>query len=161
MAIEKLGLDLFPNTSFGFVTVNTVYKGAAPTEVERRVTDKIEEAVSSINGIDKITSTSRFSFSQVFIQFKLDVNERQAADEVAEKVNAIRSQLPDDADPPAVVRLDPTAIPIITFAARSNRDPSSLREYVKDEIQPVLEKVDGVATIAIIGVTEREAHIDV
>lgn len=161
LAVDKLGLDLFPNTSFGFVTVNTVYPGASPTEVERGVTDKIEEAVSSINGVDKITSTSRFSFSQVFIQFELDVDERAAADEVAEKVNAIRSRLPSDAEAPAVVRLDPTAIPIITFAARSERNASELRDYVDDIVRPALEKIDGVATVQIVGTTEREVHIDV
>jgi len=161
MSMGRLGLDLFPNTSFGFVVVNTVYPGASPTEVELRVTDKLEEAVSSINGIDKVTSTSRYSFSQLFIQFELDVDERKAADEVAEKINAIRNLLPADAEDPAVVRIDPTAIPIQTFAVRSDRDPTALRDYVEDIVRPALQKIDGVATVEIRGAAEREAHIDV
>lgn len=161
MSMGRLGLDLFPNTSFGFVVVNTVYPGASPTEVEQRVTDKLEEAVSAINGIDKIMSTSRYSFSQLFVQFELSVDERRAADEVAEKVNAIRSLLPSDAEDPSVVRIDPTAIPIQTFAVRSGRDPAMLRDYVENVVQPALQKISGVATITIKGVAEREAHIEV
>jgi len=161
MSIGRLGLDLFPNTSFGFVVVNTVYPGASPTEVELRVTDKLEEAVSSINGIDKVMSTSRYSFSQLFVQFELGVDERKAADEVAEKINAIRHLLPPDVETPAVVRLDPTAIPIQTFAVRSERDATALRDYIEDVVRPALEKIDGVATLEIRGAAEREAHIDV
>ena len=161
MSMGRLGLDLFPNTSFGFVVVNTVYPGASPTEVELRVTDKLEEAVSSINGIDKVTSTSRYSFSQLFIQFELDVDERKAADEVAEKINAIRNLLPGDVQDPAVVRIDPTAIPIQTFAVRSDRDPTALRDYIEDIVRPALQKIEGVATVEINGAAEREAHIDV
>ena len=144
MSMGRLGLDLFPNTSFGFVVVNTVYPGASPTEVEQRVADKLEEAVSAINGIDKIMSTSRYSFSQLFVQFELSVDERRAADEVAEKVNAIRSLLPSDAEDPSVVRIDPTAIPIQTFAVRSGRDPAMLRDYVENVVQPALQKISGV-----------------
>ncbi|HRE88305.1 MAG TPA: efflux RND transporter permease subunit [Myxococcota bacterium] len=161
LSLGRLGLDLFPNTSFGFVVVNTVYPGAAPTEVEQRVTDKIEEAVSSINGVDKVQSTSRYSFSQLFIQFELDVDERQAADEVAEKVNAIRATLPPDIEDPAVLRLDPTAIPIMTFAVRSQLDPTMLRDYVDDVVRPAVQKVDGVASVVIKGASDREVHIEV
>ncbi len=161
LSMGRLGLDLFPNTSFGFVVVNTIYPGASPTEVELRVTDKLEEAVSSINGIDVVMSTSRFSFSQLFIQFELDVNERQAADEVAEKINAARNLLPADVEAPAVVRLDPTAIPIQMFSVRSERDPTTLRDYVEDVVRPALEKIPGVASVEVRGAAEREAHIDV
>ncbi len=161
LAMGRLGLDLFPNTSFGFVVVNTVYPGASPTEVEQRVTDKLEEAVSSINGIDRVSSTSRYSFSQLFVQFELDVDERQAADEVAEKVNAIRRLLPPDVEAPSVVRIDPTAIPIITFAVRSELDPTVVRDYVDKVVRPALEKVEGVATVEIRGAAEREVHVEV
>jgi len=161
MSVGKLGLDLFPNTSFGFVVVNTVYPGASPTEVELRVTDKLEEAVSSINGIDKVTSTSRFSFSQLFVQFELDVDERKAADEVAEKISAIRRDLPADIEEPSVVRIDPTAIPIQTWAVRSDLDASAMRDYIEDIIRPALQKIEGVANVEIRGAAEREAHIDV
>jgi len=161
MSVGKLGLDLFPNTSFGFVVVNTVYPGASPTEVELRVTDKLEEAVSSINGIDKVTSTSRFSFSQLFVQFELDVDERKAASEVAEKINAIRRFLPADMEDPSVVRLDPTAIPIQTWAVRSDKDATAMRDYIEDVVRPALQKIEGVATVEIRGAAEREAHIKV
>lgn len=161
MSIGRLGLDLFPNASFAFVVVNTVYPGASPTEVEQRVTDKLEEAVSPIADIDVVMSTSRFSFSQLFIMFELDADEQRAANEVAEKVNAIRTLLPDDIEDPAVVRLDPTAIPIQTFAVRSERDTTALRDYVDDVVRPAIERIEGVASVEVRGAAEREAHIDV
>ena len=161
MSMGRLGLDLFPNTSFGFVVVNTVYPGASPTEVELRVTDELEEAIAAINGIDKVNSTSRYSFSQLFIMFEFDVDERKAADEVAEKINAVRNRLPTDIEDPTVVRLDPTAIPIQTWAVRSERDVTALRDYVEDVVRPALQKIPGVATVEINGAAEREAHIDV
>jgi HAE1 family hydrophobic/amphiphilic exporter-1 len=161
LAVDKLGIDLFPDTSFPLASVQTVYPGASPTEIEERVTDKIEEAVAAINGVDRVQSFSRDSVSIVIIEFKMGIDERRATDEVSEKLAAIRGKLPDQVKDPVVQRIDPTALPVLTFAARSNRDPIELRDYVDDVLRPRLEKIPGVATVTIRGAPEREAHIEV
>src|SRR4051794_6500046 len=77
-----LGVDLFPDISFPIVLVGTVYPGAGPQEVEQLVTKKVEEAVSSVNGVEEVRSYSRDSFSQIVIQFKLEADVKAAATDV-------------------------------------------------------------------------------
>ncbi len=161
LAVDRLGIDLFPDTSFPLATVRTIYPGASPAEIEERVTDKIEESVAVINGVDRVRSFSRDSVSIVIVEFDLGIDERKATDEVAEKLAAIRGELPTDIEDPVVQRIDPTALPVLTYSARSNRDPIALRDYVDDVIRPRLEKIPGVATVAIKGAPEREAHVEV
>ncbi len=159
MAARSLGVDLFPDVSFPIITVVTPYPGAGPEEVEQLVTKQVEEQVSSINGVDEVRSYSRDSVSTVVIQFKLEADIKQAANDVRDKVAAIRGKLPRDIKDPIVQRVDPTAAPVLTYAISSSRDAAETRRLAEDVLKPRLEAVDGVAAVNVVGGLEREIHV--
>src|SRR6185369_10404480 len=150
---------LFPDISFPVVTVVTVYPGAGPEEVEQLVTKKIEEAVSSVNGVDEVRSYSRDSVSTVVIQFKLEADIKSASTDVRDKVASIRNSMPADIKDPIVQRLDPTALPILNYSVSSSRPVAETRRIVEDVLKPKVEAVDGVGAVNVIGGKEREVHV--
>src|SRR5262245_12337030 len=107
----KLGLDWFPKIDFPVIMVTTRLDGAAPEEVETEITEKIEEAVNTINGIDELRSVSVEGVSQLFITFSLDKPVDVAAQDVRDHVNLAMANLPRGVDPPVVGKFDPDAIP--------------------------------------------------
>lgn len=159
LGATRLGVDLFPDVSFPIVTVVTVYPGAGPQEVEQLVTKQIEEVVSAVNGVDEVRSYSRDSVSTIVIQFKLEADIKMAATDVRDKVSAIRSQLPKDIKDPVIQRMDPTALPILTYAISSSRNSAETRRIAEDVVKPKIEAVDGVAAVNVMGGLEREIHV--
>jgi hydrophobe/amphiphile efflux-1 (HAE1) family protein len=159
LAVTKIGVDLFPDVSFPIVMIRTIYPGAGPEEVEQQVSRRIEEAVSSVNGVDEVRSTSQDSVSLVVVQFKLEADVKASASDVRERIAGIRSQLPKDIIDPIIERLDPTAIPVLTYVITSKRDSAETRRIAEDSIKPKIEAVDGVAQVTTNGGLQREVHI--
>ena len=122
---SSLGVDLFPKIDLPTITVTVTNPGASPQEVETEITDKVEEAVNTISGIDELRSTSVEGVSQVFITFLLEKNADVAAQEVRDKVSLIVPDLPETADTPVVQQLDTDAAPVLQIAVSA---PRSLRE---------------------------------
>ena len=160
LALFRLGVDLFPDVSFPVVSISTVYKGASPSEVEQQVTKPLEEALSTINGVDTIRSYSRESVSVVLVLFKLDVDLLRASSDVRDKMQAVKNTLPKDVDDPQISRLDPSAQPVLIYTVRADRSPTETRRLVEDVIAPALETVPGAGSIDIHGGTEREVQVD-
>jgi HAE1 family hydrophobic/amphiphilic exporter-1 len=117
----RLGVDRFPKVDFPTVSVTTTLPGAAPEELETEVTDKIEEAVNTISGIDELTSTTSEGVSQVIVQFILEKDTDIAAQEVRDRVNRILPDLPREIDPPTVEKFDPDAAPVLAIAVSAPR----------------------------------------
>ena len=161
LAVKDIGVDLFPDISFPIVTIATAYPGAGPAEIEQQVTKPIEEAVSSINGVETVRSYSRDSISTIVVQFKLDADIKSAGQDVRDKLSLIRSTLPLDIRDPVIGRVDVTAVPVVTYAVSSKRDPAETRRIAEDVIKPKLEAVDGVAAVNVSGGLEREIQIQV
>jgi len=155
----KLNIDQFPDVDFPFVTATTVLPGAGPEQIETDVTKKIEDAVNTIAGIDHIQSISQEGVSIVIIQFKLEVKGQQAAQEVREKIAAIRGDLPADIKDPVIQRIDPASTPIFTLTVSGERSDKELTAYTKDVIRKRLENVPGVGRVDLIGGAEREIQI--
>jgi hydrophobe/amphiphile efflux-1 (HAE1) family protein len=160
LGVTRLGTDLFPDVSFPFVLITTVYRGAGPTEVESQVTKPIEDAVAGIAGADVIQSFSRENVSVVFVQFKLSVPIDRAVQEVRDKVAGVRG-LPRDVEPPRVARVDIGALPVLTFAVNADLESSRLRQLIKDKLEPPLAQVQGVAQVRVVGGDVREIRVDV
>ena len=160
LAVTRLGVDLFPNVTIPVVAITTVYPGSGPTEVEQQVTKRIEDAVSTINGVDLVRSFSRDSVSVVVVQFKLSVDELESSSDVRDRLQVIRSTLPDGVKDPLVQKFDPSAAPILTYAVRGKEDPIDLTRMVEDRVRPALEAVEGVGSVVIRGGVEREIQID-
>jgi hydrophobe/amphiphile efflux-1 (HAE1) family protein len=161
MGLSRIGTDLFPDVSFPVVTVTVPYPGASPAEVEQLVTKPIEDAVVSLNGIDRMKTYSREGLSQTLLLFKLNVNIQEAATEVRERVAQARAKLPREVEEPAVSRLDVGAAPILIYTlGGGGRSLAETAKFARDVIKPALEQVDGVAAIDVKGGAEREVHVD-
>jgi len=155
----KLGVDRFPNVEFPFVIVTTVLPGAAPEEIETELTDKIEEAVNTISGINELTSFSSENVSVVMISFDLEKNRDVATQEVRDKISTIAASLPTDADPPIVQNFDPGAIPVVTIAVSGPGSQRDISEYVDKTLRRRLETVSGVGQVLVIGGRPRQINV--
>ncbi|MGE5683110.1 MAG: efflux RND transporter permease subunit [Bacillota bacterium] len=160
-ALTKLNVDLYPDVDIPVVVVTTVLPGAGPEQIESDVTKLIEDAVNPVAGVDHISSTSQEGVSIIVVQFKLEVDGKSAAQEVREKIAAIRSTLPTDIKEPVIQRYDPASQPILTLTVAGQRSEKELTTYTKDVIKKRLENVPGVGSVDLIGGAEREIHIDV
>lgn len=134
----KLNIDQLPDIDFPYVTATTVLPGAGPEQIETDVTKKIEDAVNTIGGIDHITSVSQEGVSIIIIQFKLEVEGKQAAQEVREKIAAVRSDLPTDIQDPVIQRIDPASMPIFTLSVSVSGLKKKLRYLQKTSSKSVL-----------------------
>jgi hydrophobe/amphiphile efflux-1 (HAE1) family protein len=155
----RLGLDQFPNIDLPFVLVRTNLEGAAPEEIETDITDKIEGAVNTIDGIDELKSTSSEGFSQVAIAFKLDKNTDVAAQDVRDKVNGVLRELPKGIDPPVVSRVDPQAAPVLLVALRSKFPVRDVTEVADKRVRRQIESISGVGQVTIVGGRSRQIHV--
>jgi len=158
---SNLGVDLLPGVDFPVVTVTTAYPGAGPQEVEQQVTEKVEDAVSTIGNLESLTSYSRENVSIVIAEFDYSVDADLAAIDVKDKVDAIRSDLPDDAEPPTILKLDINAQPIMDLALSGPQSLEVLYDFADQVISERLSRVDGVASVSIVGGREREIEVRV
>jgi hydrophobe/amphiphile efflux-1 (HAE1) family protein len=160
IGVRRLGTDLYPDVSFPFVMVTTVYPGASPQDIEDDVTRPIEDAVAGISGIDRVFSQSREDASVVFVQFKLSVPLAEAVQQVRDKVGVAQGLLPLGAKVPVISQFDIASQPVLVFSAASGRDPIALREMLDDQVRPRLEQLEGVAAVRILGGAEPEVAVE-
>lgn len=160
---SRMALDLLPDISLPVVAVRTVYPGADPGEVERSVTKVVEDEVASLNGVEGIRSSSMDSVSLVVVEFTMETDPKVAADDVRNRVNAIRNSLPADVKEPVIEKLDFSAVGMMVVAiadSSGRRSPEQLRSLVDDVVKPRLERVEGVASAEVTGGRVREVHVD-
>jgi len=155
----RLGLDQFPNIDLPFVLVTTTLDGAAPEEVETDISDKIEGAVNTVDGIDELRSTSSEGFSQVAIAFKLEKPSDIAAQDVRDKVSLVMKDLPRGIDPPVISKVDPQAIPVLLVALRSRLPIRDVTEIADKRVRRQIESISGVGQVTIIGGRARQIHV--
>ena len=156
---RRLNVERFPNVDLPFVAIYTRLPGASPEEVETDVTNKIEEAVNTISGIDTLTSTSAEGFSQVAIQFVLEKDINVAAQDVRDKINGILPDLPAGIDQPVVSKLDPGAVPVLTLALSGDHSIRDLTEYADKVFKRQLDGTPGVGSVDIIGGQPRQINV--
>ena len=159
LGFTSLPVDLLPDISIPTVSVSTVYPGAGADDVQSNITKPIEEAVSSINGVKNVRSTSQENLSLVTVEFDINADSQRAAQNVQEKINAIRGTFPRDALSPTVQRFDFSVLPIISLGISDisgKTKPEDLRRLVDDQITPRLERLDGVAQVNVTGGLQRQ-----
>ena len=158
-SFTRLGVDRFPKIDFPTVLVTTVQPGAAPEQIETEVTDKIEEAVNTISGIDELRSTSSEGVSQVTISFVLEKDTDVAAQEVRDKVNGVLPLLPKTIQQPRVDKMDPDAAPVLSLALSANKPVRDITEYADKVLRRQLESMDGVGQVLILGGRQRQVNV--
>ncbi len=159
LGYTRLPVDRFPKVDFPTVLVLTRLDGATPKEIETEITDKIEEAVNTVSGIDELRSTSTEGISQVLISFNLEKKVDVAAQEVRDRVNRILATLPDNVDTPIVEKLDPDAEPIMSVSLVANRPVREISEYADKVLRRHLESVSGVGQVTLLGARKRQINI--
>lgn len=163
---QRLKVDQFPNIDFPVVVVMAEYPGAAPEIVESEVTKKLEESVNSIAGINALTSRSYEGQSVVIIEFQLHIDGRKAAEDVREKVAAVRPVFRTEVKEPRVLRFDPASravwsLAVLPDASKGARPMSAveLTNWSDQVLKKRLENVRGVGSVTLVGGTKREINI--
>ena len=160
---SRLSVDLIPNINPPYVSVTTIYPGASPDEIQTTISEPLEEAVSSLNGVKNVTSSSSENVSQILVEFNLEVPAARAVEDVREKVAAVRGSFPTDAQDPIIQRFDFSALPVVTFAVvdETGKMPSDeLRRLVDDKIKPRIARLEGVADVNIRGGLIRQIQVN-
>jgi len=157
----KLNVDRFPNVDFPIISVITVLPGAAPQEIETELTDKIEEAINTLGGIEELRSVSTEGVSQVFVTFTLDKDVNVAAQEVRDHVGGVLALLPKDTQAPVISKLDPDAAPVLFVAIVSPRPVKEVTEMAEHEVRQALESINGVGQVSLVGGRKRQIQVSV
>jgi HAE1 family hydrophobic/amphiphilic exporter-1 len=158
---RNLSYELLPKFSAPIVTVTAVYPGASPNEVENTVTKELEDAVSSMENVDRITATSYEGLAVVVVQLRTEANVDLALQDAQRKVNAILGELPEDVKSPSLGKFSIDDLPIIRLGVSADINATELYDLVKLRIQPNISKIPGVAQTNLIGGEEREIRVNV
>ena len=156
---RSLGVDFFPNIDFPIVVVITRLPGAAPSEVETDITDPIEAAINTVSGIDELRSTSTEGVSQIYIMFKLDKDVNVAAQEVRDRISMAMPNLPQGIDQPVVMKVDPSASPVMYLTLESEQPIREITEVADKKVRRELENVTGVGQVTIVGGRLRQINV--
>lgn len=156
----NLPLSLMPDFKIPYVTIQTTYSGASPTEIESQITKKIEDEVAALTLIDEMTSYSMENVSIIVVKFELTKDEDVALQEVKDKVDQILNDLPDDADQPVITKLDVTATPVMNIIMSGDLSPTELYDLADKTVKDRISQVQGVGQVDVIGGMEREIRVE-
>jgi HAE1 family hydrophobic/amphiphilic exporter-1 len=156
----RLPIKQFPNIAFPMVVATIIQEGAAPTELENQVTRLVENSIASLPDIELLQSSVTLGVSTTIIQFKIGTNLQKAKDDVEQRVNQVRNQLPASIQPPLVNSLDFTGGALMTFAvSHPTMTETDLSWFIDDTIARDLQSVQGVGQVARVGGVNREINI--
>lgn len=161
VAFTKLPVDLYPEIEVPVAIVMTDYEGVAPQEIETLISKPMEQSLSTVSNIDRISSVSNEGSSIVVIEFNFGTDMDFATLDIREKVDMVKGFLPEDAGNPLVMKIDPNAMPIIQLAVTNGSDLSQLQTLIEDKIENRIERIEGVASVDISGGYEDEIRIKV
>ena len=159
ISFSKMSVDLFPNIDIPVIFVSTPYSGAGPSEIETSVSKPLEEELSTIAGIKKLTSRSLQDNSQVIITFYQGTDMKYAEQQVRDKINQAKPRLPEDIKEPIIRKIDPSDQPIMTIAINANLSEGELFDLADNYVRPRLEQVSNVGLVEILGSRKREIQV--
>ena len=160
IAYDRIGVDRFPKIDFPIISVQTILPGASPEIVDSSVANLIETTVNSVPDIEYIQSTSAPGVSVVIIRFGLDKDVDIAFNEVQAKVNQVLPELPKEADPPVVAKVEFGAMPVMWLALTGDRTLQQLNQYARNHIKKRLETIDGVGEVRLGGERRRTIRVN-
>jgi HAE1 family hydrophobic/amphiphilic exporter-1 len=161
ISFTRLGLDFFPDLEFPTVSVITTYSGASSEDIENVLTRPLEQVVSSVNRVKKVTSQTSEGVSVISIEFEWGTNLDFAAQDVRDQIGLYEQFLPAEAGDPLVMKFSFSQFPVIFYGITSDIPAMRLRTVIEDEVAPRLERIDGVASARVFSMDEREILVDV
>ena len=145
----QLGVDRFPRMDLPSVYVRTSYRGAAPQEIETEITQPLEEAVATVEGIDELRSVSSDGVSLLLLTFKIDRDIDAATQDVRDAINSVLNRLPPGTDPPVIRKQDVDASPVLSLAIAGQRDRRELYVLADRDVKNIIESARGVGQVTI------------
>lgn len=155
---QTLPLALMPSMEIPYAVVYATYAGAGPEDIEQQLTKPLESAVASVSGLDTLQSTSSENLSMLILEFDYETDMDEAMTNLRDKVDQVKSQLPDDASDPTVMSIDVDSMPVIQVALQGD-DLATLQSFAEDDLSPALERLEGVASVDISGGYEDEVAV--
>ncbi len=159
LSLKKMPVDLFPDIAFPIVTVNTIYPGASPREIETLISKPLEDEISTIAGIKKLSSVNKEGVSVIIAEFTLKTDIRDAEQQIRNHLSVVRNKLPDDIKEPIVARIDPASLPILQVTLSAPLPEGALYDLADEVIRPQLQQVPQVGLVEILGGRKREIHV--
>lgn len=161
-SFSQLKIDFFPDITFPIAGVITTYSGVGPEDIENLLTRPIEETVSSVKNIEKVNSQSFKGSSIITLEFKYGTDMNLAENDIRKNLDYIRDYLPSDAAEPMVFVFDPSMMPISYLSISSPYlGPAELRKLSEEKIEPLLERVEGVASVQTQGGQQRQINVEI
>ncbi|MBI4598528.1 MAG: efflux RND transporter permease subunit [Candidatus Omnitrophica bacterium] len=159
ISFKRMGVSQMPEAEFPVVSVTMTWEGAAPEVMESDVVDIVEDAITSIQGVRDIASTTRQGQATITIEFDLERDIDVALQEVQTKIAQAQLRLPRELDPPVVIKLNPQDQPIMWLGVSSNLPIRDLMEYVQDHLKDQFQTINGVGEIFLGGFLERNLRV--
>jgi len=161
MSLSLLGIDLMPEFEVPAVSVMTAYQGAGPQEIETLITEPLEDALSTVSGVDEVISLSKEGLSAITLRFQWGQQIDETINDVRDKIDQAKAIIPEEADEPAIIKFDIAMMPIMIIAITAEDSFPNLQTIVKDNIVDPLKRVKGVASAFERGGLVRQIRIDV
>lgn len=161
LALTRLPVDLMPAFEVPMISVVTLYPGAGSEDIESNVTEVLEDALSTISGVEHVDSVSQTGLSAVMVQFAWGTDLTEASSDVRDVLDMLSTQLPDDVEKPMLMKMSSTDIPILMFGVTAKENFDSLRYIMTKQIADPLKAVPGVAQVTVLGGPEREIQVRV
>jgi HAE1 family hydrophobic/amphiphilic exporter-1 len=159
VAYTRLQVSRFPKVSFPIVTIQVGYPGASAQDVEQLVAKPVERAMNGLSGVRDITSTSAEGRAVIRLTLSDNADVNEAVSDIVRTMSAIRSRLPDDIDPPNVIKADVTAFPIVNISLSGNTPLGQLYDLATNTIAPRLQSLEGVAQVNVVGGLQSEIQV--
>ena len=158
--LQKLSLGLFPEVDSPYISVSTTYTKAGPEAVEKTITEPLEGALISVNGLKNLYSTSNEGSSRIQLEFDYGTDIDAAVADVRDKLDRVVRALPDNAGTPTIFRMNADSMPIMRIAIRGNRSVNDVKQIAEDSIAPILEQADGVAQADVTGGRKKIVRVE-
>lgn len=159
MSLFNMSVDMFPEVTFPTVTVQTIYTGASPQDMEKLVSKVIEDELGSLNGLDKLYSQNAEGVSYVILTFKIGTDIKDMMQEIRQRLGNIRNKLPDDIKEPVLRKFDPADQPVAILSITGDKKPAEMYDLADQLIKNQFETISGVGLVQIIGGRKREVQV--
>ncbi len=160
VSLTKMTTDLLPDMSLPYALVITTDMGASPEEVESDVTAPVEASMATTSSIKNVSSASYDNYSMVILEYEQNANMDSVIIEIQQKLDQLEGSFPDGAGKPMIMQIDPDMMPVMVASADvEGMTQSEISDYVENELSPVLESIDGVASVSTTGTVEENIHV--
>lgn len=158
---SRLPVDLFPDIEANMLTVITAYPGASAADIETNITRPIENTLNATENLKTLTSQSKDNMSLVMLEFDYGTEMNTATNDVRDKVEMVKSSLPDEASNPIIVKFSTDMMPVVIYSATADESVNSLYKILDDKIANPLNRVEGVGAVIIAGAPQRQVQVNV